>query len=83
MLMKMRKTYVQTSTPTLTQSGLLAVLLKRQREKVLESAQRRANCKNDRPAFPGVLAWLFARGRDAIPGRTFDRGVGGTLPRHP
>jgi hypothetical protein len=82
--MKMRKTYVPgTSTPTLTQSGLLAVLLNRQREKVLESAQRRANCKNDRPAFPGVLTWLFARGRDAISDRTFRRGVGGTLPRHP
>ena len=82
--MKTRKTYVPgTSTPTLTQSGLLAVLLKRQREKVLKSAQRRANCNNDRPAFSGVLTLLFARGRDAIPGRTFRRGVGGIVPRHP
>ena len=81
--MKTRKIYVPgASTPTLTQSGLLAVLLKRQREKVLESAQRRADRKNDRLAFSGVLARLFARGRDAITGRTFDRGVGGTLPRH-
>ena len=82
--MKTRKTYVPgTSTPTLTQSGLLAVLLKRQRQKAIESAQRRAHRKNDRQAFSGVLTSLFARGRDAISGRTFDRGFGGTLPRHP
>ena len=81
--MKMRKTYVPTSTPTLTQSGLLAVLLKRQRQKAIESAQRRADRKNGRQAFPGMLTWLSERGRDAIPSRTFDRGVGGTLPRHP
>ena len=82
--MKTRKTYVPaTSTPTLTQSGLLAVLLKRQRQKVIESAQRRAHRKNRRLAFSGVLTWLFACGRDAIPGRTFHRAIGGTLPRHP
>ena len=80
----MRKTYVPgISTPTLTQSGLLAVLLKRQRQKVIESAQGRAHRKNGRLAFSGALSWLFARDRDAIPGRTFRRGVGGILPRHP
>ena len=82
--MKTRKTYVPAvSTPTLTQSGLLAVLLKRQRQKVIESAQRRAHRKNGRLAFSGMLTWLFARGRDAISGRTFHQGVGETLPRHP
>ena len=82
--MKTRKTYVPaSSTPTLTQSGLLALLLKRQRQKVIESAQRRARRKNGHQAFSGVLTWLFARGRDATSGRTFRRGVGGTLPRHP
>jgi hypothetical protein len=82
--MKTRKTYVPaTSTPTLTQSGLLAVLLKRQRQKLIESAQRRAHHKNGRLVFSGVLTWLFAHGGDAISGRTFRRGVGGTLPRHP
>ena len=82
--MKTRRTHVPaTSTPTLTQSGLLAVLLKRQRQKVIESAQRRAHRKNGRLAFSGVLTWLSARDRDAIFGRTFRRGVGETLPRHP
>jgi hypothetical protein len=82
--MKTRKTYVlAASTPTLTQSGLLAVLLKRQRQKVIESAQRRAHRKNGRLAFSSVFTWLFARGRDAISDRTFRRDVAGTLPRHP
>src|SRR4029077_9900872 len=40
--MKNRKNYVMTkSNLTLTQSGLLPVLLKRQRHKVIELAQRR------------------------------------------
>ena len=82
--MKTRKTYVPgTSTPTLTQSGLLAVLLKLQRQKAIESPQSRANCKNDRLAFSGVLARLFAHDRDAILGRTFRRAGGRILPRYP
>ena len=83
--MKTRKNYVpERSTPTLTQSGLLAVLLQRQRErKVIELAQRRGHRKNGAPVVAGVLTWLFARDRDAIAGRTFRQGVGGTLPRHP
>jgi hypothetical protein len=41
--MKNRKNYVMTkSNLTLTQSGLLAVLLQRQRHKVIELPQRRA-----------------------------------------
>ena len=82
--MKTRKAYVPAaSTPTLTQSGLLAVLLKRQRQEVIELAQRRAHRKNGRLAFSSVLTWLFARDRDTISDRTFRRGVGRTLPRHP
>src|SRR6478672_10977666 len=43
-LMKNRKNYVMTkSNLTLTQSGLLAVLLQRQRHKMIELAQRRAH----------------------------------------
>ncbi len=42
--MKNRKNYVMTkSNLTLTQSGLLAVLLQRQRHKVIELARRRAH----------------------------------------
>jgi hypothetical protein len=81
--MKTRKIYVPSSTPTLTQSGLLAVLLQRQRQKVIDSAQRRAHSKNGRLACSGVLTWLFACGRGAISGRTFRRGFQGTLPGHP
>jgi hypothetical protein len=38
--MKDRKNYVMPSTVTLTQSGLLAVLLQRQRQKAIELARR-------------------------------------------
>ena len=40
--MKNKKNYVMTSAATLTQSGLLAVLLQRQRYKVIDLARRRA-----------------------------------------
>ena len=39
------------STPTLTQSGLLAVLLQRQRCKVIELARRRAHRQQARAVF--------------------------------
>jgi hypothetical protein len=39
------------STPTLTQSGLLAVLLEHQRRKVIELARRRAHREQVRAAF--------------------------------
>jgi hypothetical protein len=50
-LMKKRESYVMTSTATLTQSGLLAVLLQRQRYKVIELARRRAHPEQARTAF--------------------------------
>jgi len=43
-------------TPTLTQSGLLAVLLQRQRYKVIQLAQRRAHRKHVRVALWNTLA---------------------------
>lgn len=50
--MKNRKNYVMTkSNLTLTQSGLLAVLLQRQRHKVIELAQRRAHGRQVRAPF--------------------------------
>jgi hypothetical protein len=47
------------STPTLTQSGLLAVLLQRQRYKVFQLARRRARRKQMRAALWSTLtsAW--------------------------
>jgi len=46
-------------TPTLTQSGLLAVLLERQRYKVIQLARRRAHGKHVRAAFWSTLTWPF------------------------
>ena len=45
------------STPTLTQSGLLAVLFKRQRDKISQLALRRAQRKQMRAALWSTLAW--------------------------
>ena len=70
-------------TPTLTQSGLLAVLLQRQRHKAIELAERRAHRNESRTAFSSALTWMLARVRGAIAGRPFHRGVGWTLPPHP
>jgi hypothetical protein len=47
------------STPTLTQSGLLAVLLQRQRYKVIQLARRRAHRKHVRAAFWSTLTWSY------------------------
>jgi hypothetical protein len=51
--------------PTLTQSGLLAVLLQRQRYKVIQLAQRRAHRKHTRAALWNALTWLLARAHGA------------------
>src|SRR5262245_9974818 len=77
--MKTRKTYVAAkSNLTLTQSGLLAVLLQRQRRKVIELARRRAQRDEMDSAFSNARTWLLSHGRDAIAGRTFRRGIGAT-----
>jgi hypothetical protein len=53
--MRNRKNYVMTSAATLTQSGLLAVLLRRQRYKVIELARRRARREQARAALRSTL----------------------------
>ncbi|MGB9473537.1 MAG: hypothetical protein WCE87_00530 [Candidatus Udaeobacter sp.] len=45
------------STPTLTQSGLLAVLLQRQRYRVFQLARRSAHRKHIQTAFWNTLTW--------------------------
>jgi hypothetical protein len=50
------------STPTLTQSGLLAVLLQRQRYRIFQLARRRAHRKRVHAAFWNTLTW----GRPAL-----------------
>ena len=80
--MKNRKNYVMTSVATLTQSGLLAVLLQRQRYKVIELARRRAQRQQARAVFRSTLNWLLARANGGIAGRLFRRGFGESVPRH-
>ena len=46
-------------TPTLTQSGLLAVLLEHQRRKVIQLALRRAHREHLGAAFWSTVAWLW------------------------
>ena len=46
-------------TPTLTQSGLLAVLLQRQRYKVIQLVHRRAHRKHMRASLWSTLTWLY------------------------
>jgi hypothetical protein len=45
------------STQTLTQSGMLAVLLQRQRYKIFQLARRSAHRKRVRAAFWNTLTW--------------------------
>jgi hypothetical protein len=72
--MKISKSHVLSkSTPTLTQSGLLAVLLQRQHDKVIELAERRAQRGQMRSAFSSALTWLLARARAANSGQPFHR----------
>ena len=71
------------STPTLslTQSGLLAVLLQRQRYRVFQLARRRAHRKQMR-----AVLWNTSLGRSVLTARTLvddsARPLVGTLPRH-
>jgi len=46
-------------TPTLTQSGMLAVLLQYQRYKVIQLARRRVHRKHLRAVFWNTLTWPF------------------------
>jgi hypothetical protein len=56
--MKNRKHYFVTKrNPTLTQSGLLAVLLQRQRYRVFQLARHSANRKRVHAAFWNTLTW--------------------------
>jgi hypothetical protein len=76
--MKNSKNYVMTSTATLTQSGLLAVLLQRQRRKVIELARRRTRRDQVRAVFGDY--WRAFHG--ATVGRLIPRSFGRTVPRH-
>ena len=70
------------ATLTLTQGGLLALLLDRQRYKGFKLAQRRAHREKMRAAFGRILAVLV----HAVPGRRLASDSAtpliGTVPRH-
>ena len=63
-------------TPTLTQSGLLAVLLQRQRYKKSQLAWRRAQRKHMRVAFWSTLTWPWRRLTAPMPVRHSRRALG-------
>src|SRR4030095_2506799 len=68
--------------PTLTQSGLLAVLLQRQRCKVIQLARRRAHRKHMRAAVWNTFTW--PRRALTAPTSVDDSAklLVGTVPRH-
>jgi hypothetical protein len=71
-----------TPTLTLTQSGLLAVLLQRQRSEVIQLAQRRAHRRHMRAALWKTLTWPWrALTAPRLVGDAAEPVVG-TLPRH-
>jgi len=68
--------------PTLTQSGLLVVLLERQRGKVIQLARRRAHRKHMRDAVWNTFTW--PRRALTAPTSVDDsaKPLVGTVPRH-
>ena len=63
-------------TPTLTQSGLLAVLLQRQRDKISQLAWRRAQRKHMRAALWSTLTWPWRALTAPMPVRHSRRALG-------
>ena len=79
---KNRKTIMRKLTPTLTQSGLLAVLLQRQRYKVIQLARRRTQRNHLRVAVWNTLTWPYrALTAPTLVGDSAEPIVG-TVPRH-
>ena len=70
------------ATPTLTQSGLLAVLLQQQQYKVIQLALRRARREKMRATFWTTLAWLFHARTLRTLADDSAKPLIGTVPRH-
>jgi hypothetical protein len=68
------------STRTLTQSGLLAVLLQRQHYKVIQLAWRRAHHKHMRAALWSTLTWPWRALTAPMPVRFSRRALVGAVP---
>jgi hypothetical protein len=71
-----------TATPTLTQSGLLAVLLERQRYKAIQLAWRRARRERIRAVFWRTAAQLLRSRALRTPARRPAKPLIGIVPRH-
>ena len=74
--MKSKTNYIARPILTLTQSGLLAELLRYERRKVIESTRRHAHHERGEGFFGNSLTWLRARARNITAGRRFRRGLG-------
>lgn len=70
------------ATPTLTQSGLLAVLLERQRYKVIQLARRRVRREKMRAAFWTTLASLVHARAVRTPADDSAKPLIRIVPRH-
>jgi hypothetical protein len=70
------------STLTLTQSGLLAVLLEYQRSKVIELARRRVHREHRRAVFWSTLTRPFRALTGEAPATDSERPSVETVPRH-
>ena len=68
-------------TPTLTQSGLLAVLLQRQRYKIRQLDWRRAQRNQMRAALWSTLTWPWRALTAPVPARHSRRALRRILPR--
>jgi hypothetical protein len=68
------------STPTLTQSGLLAVLLQRQHYKVIQLAWRRAHRKHMLAALWSTLTWPWRALKVPMPIRVSHRALRPSRP---
>ena len=81
--MKNRNNYVARSPATLTESGLLALLLQHQRRRVIELSQRRTQPVQASGLLRHSLNRLLARYHNITARRRFRRRMEGeTIPRH-
>lgn len=77
-----KRVFSPTATLTLTQSGMLSVLLQHQRYKLIQLAWRRARREKMHAAFSSALKRLLHPGRVRTPVDDSAKLLIGTVPRH-
>jgi hypothetical protein len=81
--MKNKTNYIATPIATLTQSGLLAELLRRQSRKLSDLTRRREYREQQHGLFRHSLTWFLRRALGAAGARRFHCGFeDGTISRH-